>query len=123
MTEASPKRATRSTLHGFRFVVNEPIYINNSAYRVLDNSSEATSLKAEVNVANAVEVFVVERMSTSLACSWGGGACFSSGTASAKIVSCDQQMSVPCPCPSACSSYCPCGACLCGAHQSLPPCP
>jgi hypothetical protein len=98
-----------------KFVVNEPIYINNSAYRVLDSSSEAANLRAEVSVANAVEVFVVERMSTSLACSWGGGACFSSGTASAKIVSCDQQMAVPCPCPSACTGYCPCGACLCGA--------
>ena len=98
-----------------KFIVNEPIYVNNSAYRVLDNSSEASNLRAEVNVTNAVEVFVVERMSTSLACSWGGGACFSSGTASAKIVSCDQQMAVPCPCPSACTGFCPCGACLCGA--------
>lgn len=98
-----------------KFIVNEPIYVNNSAYRVLDNSSEASNLRAEVNVTNAVEVFVVERMSTSLACSWGGGACFSSGTASAKIVSCDQQMAVPCPCPPACTGFCPCGACLCGA--------
>lgn len=98
-----------------KFAVNAPIYVNNNAYRVLDNEAEASALRAEVNVANAVEVFVVERMSTSLACSWGGGACFSSGTASAKIVSCDQQMAVPCPCPSSCTSYCPCGACLCGA--------
>jgi len=79
-----------------KFAVNDPIYVNNSAYRVLDNSSEAANLRGEVNVTNAVEVFVVDRMSTSLACSWGGGACFSSGTASAKIMSCDQQMAVPC---------------------------
>jgi len=98
-----------------KFIVNEPIYVNNNAYKVLDNSAEASAFRAEVNVANAVEVFVASSMSTSLACSWGGGACFSSGTASAKIVSCDQQMSVPCPCPSACTSYCPCGSCLCGA--------
>ena len=98
-----------------KFVVNEPIYVNNNAYKVLDNSSEAAALRAEVNIADAVEVFVAKEMSTSLACSWGGGACFSSGTASAKIVSCDQQMAVPCPCPSACTSYCPCGSCLCGA--------
>ncbi len=97
-----------------KFVVNEPIYVNNSAYRVLDNSSEASNLRAEVNVTDAVEVFFVERMSTSLACSWGGGASFSSGTASAKIVSCDQQMSVPNPCPSPCNTYCPGGPCLSG---------
>ena len=98
-----------------KFVVNAPIYVNNSAYEVLDNSSEAAAFRAEVNVADAVEVFVAKEMSTSLACSWGGGACFSSGTASAKIVSCDQQMAVPCPCPPACTGYCPCGSCLCGA--------
>ena len=98
-----------------KFVVNDPIYVNNNAYRVLDNESEAIAFKGTVNVADAVEVFVAERMSTSLACSWGGGACFSGGTASSKVVSCDQQMAVPCPCPSACTSYCPCGSCLCGA--------
>jgi len=98
-----------------KFVVNAPIYVNNASYRVLDSSAEATNLRAEVDVANAVEVFVVQRMSTTLACSWGGGACFSSGTASAKIVTCDQQLAVPCPCPSACTGYCPCGSCLCGA--------
>ncbi len=103
------------TVRCIRFAVNAPIYVNNSAYRVLDDSAEATALRGEVSVADAIEVFVVERMSTSLACSWGGGATFSSGTASAKIVSCDQQMSVPCPCPSACTGYCPCGSCLCGA--------
>jgi len=98
-----------------KFVVNSPIYVNNSAYHVLDNSTEAAALRAEVNVANAVEVFVVPEMSISLACSWGGGACFSSGTASAKVVSTNQQMAVPCPCPTACTGYCPCGSCLCGA--------
>jgi hypothetical protein len=98
-----------------QFVVNDPIYVSNSAYRVLDNESEAIAFLGTVNVANAVEVFVAKEMSTGLACSWGGGACFSGGTASAKVVSCDQQMSVPCPCPSACTGYCPCGSCLCGA--------
>lgn len=97
-----------------KFAVNTPIYINNSAYKVLDSSAEATSLRAEVNVADAVEVFVVDHMVTSVACSWGGGACWGSGTASAKVVSCDQQLSVPCPCPAACTGYCPCGACQCG---------
>jgi len=98
-----------------KFVVNEPIYVNNNAYKVLDSESEAIAFKGTVDVANAVEVFVAKEMSTGLACSWGGGACFSGGTASSKVVSCDQQMSVPCPCPSACTGYCPCGSCLCGA--------
>ena len=98
-----------------KFAVNEPIYVNNTAYRVLDDSAEATALRAEVNVADAVEVFVVERLSTSYACNTGGGFCNSSGTASAKIVSCDQQLAVPCPCPAACTGYCPCGPCQCGA--------
>ena len=98
-----------------KFVVNEPIYVNNNAYKVLDSESEAIAFKGTVDIANAVEVFVASQMSTSLACSWGGGACFSGGTASSKVVSCDQQMAVPCPCPSACASYCPCGSCLCGA--------
>ena len=97
------------------FVVNDPIYVNNNAYRILDNSAEANAFRATVDVANAVEVFVAGSMSTSLACSWGGGACFSGGTASAKIVSCDQQMAVPNPCPPACTSFCPCGPCLSGA--------
>ena len=98
-----------------KFIVNDPIYVNNNAYRVPDNQSEAIAFMGTVNVTDADEVFVAERMSTSLACSWGGGACFSGGTASSKIVSCDQQMAVPNPCPTACTSFCPCGACLSGA--------
>lgn len=85
------------------FVVNEPRYINNPAYKVLETEAEADSLIAEVSVANAVEVFVVERMD--FVCDWGGGICFNVGSASAKIVSCDQQLSVPNPCP--CSDWCP----------------
>jgi hypothetical protein len=50
-----------------KFIVNDPIYVNNDAYRVLDNTSEANNLRAEVNVTNAVEVFLAERMATSLA--------------------------------------------------------
>jgi hypothetical protein len=98
-----------------KFAIYEPIYVNNNAYRVLDDSTEATALRAEVNVTDAIEVFVVERMSTSYACSTGGGFCCSCGTASAKVVSCDQQLAVPCPCPAACATWCPCGPCQCGA--------
>ena len=108
------------TVRCLKFTVLDPIYLDEPAYKVLDNEIEAASLRAEVNVDDAVEIFVVQEMSTSLACSWGGGASFSSGTASAKIVSCDQQLSVPCPCPVSCQGYCPCGGCgtdpdTCGA--------
>jgi hypothetical protein len=95
------------------FVFNDPIYVNKAAYRTLDNSTEASSFMAEVSVADAVEIFVAEKLSSSLTCAWGGGATFSSGTASAKIVTSDEQLNVPCPCP--CPSYCPLGPCSCGA--------
>lgn len=79
---------------------NPPIYINNNAYKVLtsydSNPSEADALRAEVNVVDAVEVFVVDRWDPLYD---GGGATWSSGTASAKIITCDQQMNVPCPPP------------------------
>jgi hypothetical protein len=74
-----------------------PIYVNNNAYRVLNSEAEAASLRAEVDVTDAVEVFVVEEWDPYFD---GGGACWSSGTASAKIVTCDQQLAVPCPMPS-----------------------
>jgi len=61
------------TVRCLGFYVNSPIYVNNNAYRVLDSAAEAASLRGEVSVSDAVEVFVVERMSTSLTCSWGGG--------------------------------------------------
>jgi len=73
-----------------------PVYVNNNAYRVLNSEAEAAALRAEVNVADSVEVFVVEEWDPYFD---GGGACWSSGTASAKIVTCDQQLAVPCPMP------------------------
>lgn len=107
------------TVRCIRFVVNTPIYLNKPAYRVLDSDAEITRLLAEVSEADAVEVFVVERLAT---CDLigGGGACWFPGTASAKIVTSDQQLSVPCPCPVACRTFCPCGGCgtspaTCGA--------
>jgi hypothetical protein len=103
------------TVRCLKLVFLDPVYVNNAAYRVLDNETEAISFKGEVNVTDAVEIFVAESMSTSLSCAWGGGATYSSGTASAKIVTSDQQLSVPCPCPTACASYCPLGPCSCGA--------
>ena len=119
MTKADELWDRCGTVRCLKFTVLEPIYLNEPAYKVLDGT-EYVDLLAEVNVDDAVEIFVVESMSTSLACSWGGGASFSSGTAAAKIVTCDQQLSVPCPCPTSCQSYCPCGGCgvdasTCGA--------
>lgn len=98
-----------------KFVVNTPIYLNKPGYKVLETTAEAAALQAEVSVADAVEVFVVDRMT--FVCSWGGGACFSSGTASAKIVTCDQQLAVPAPCPCTwCPATCPpCPPCQTGA--------
>lgn len=90
-----------------RIVANPPIYVNNNAYRVLGSLAEAANLRAEVSVTDAVEIFVVERWDPYMD---GGGACWSSGTASAKIVTCDQQLNVPCPPPSPpCSGTAYCG--------------
>lgn len=107
------------TVRCLTFSVNNPIYLSKPAYKVLDDSTEIANLRAEVDVVDAVEVFVVERLAT---CNLigGGGACWSSGTASAKIVTSDQQLRVPCPCPEACRGFCPCGGCgtdprTCGA--------
>jgi hypothetical protein len=81
---------------------NDPIYVDNDDYRVLSDTSEAIDLMNEVSQDDAVEIFVVERWDPLYD---GGGASWSSGTASAKIVTCDQQLNVPCPTP--CAS---CGA-------------
>ncbi|MCS7240738.1 MAG: hypothetical protein NZ651_05800 [Candidatus Bipolaricaulota bacterium] len=119
MTRASELWSRCGTVRCLKFEVNNPIYLNKPAYKVLESETEAASLRAEVSVADAVEIFVVERMT--FACSWGGGACFSAGTASAKIVTCDQQLNVPapCPCPSFCPATCPpCPPCQTGAVNS-----
>ena len=120
MTKADELWDRCGTERCLKFVVLDPIYLDEPAYKVLDNNAEATNLRAEVNEDDAVEIFVVREMSTALACYWGGGASFSSGTAANKIVTCDQQLSVPCPCPVDCQDYCPCGGCgndesTCGA--------
>jgi hypothetical protein len=75
-----------------------PIYINNESYRVLDDLDEIDDLRSEVTVEDAVEIFVVERWDPSLY--WTGcGGTFGSGTESAHIVTCDEQLDVPCPAP------------------------
>lgn len=77
--------------------VLEPVYVDNDAYKVIDNEQEARNLMNEVDIDDAVEIFVADRMATALYNGWGGGASFDSGTATAKIVSCDAQLEVPDP--------------------------
>ncbi|MDI6771566.1 MAG: hypothetical protein QME77_03155 [bacterium] len=104
------------TVRCLAFDVKPPLYVNNPAYRVLDDAAERAALRGEVDVADAIEVFVVERWALSLSVSTGGGSCFSSGTASAKIVTSDQQLAIPCPapCSSPCPAVCPGTTCQCG---------
>ncbi len=110
MRQARELWARCGTVRCIDFSVNDPIYLDKPAYKVLESTAEADNLTNEVNVTDAVEVFVVDRMT--FVCDWGGGKCYSLGTAAAKIVSCDQQLSVPAPCP--CPDYCP---------STCPPCP
>jgi hypothetical protein len=76
------------------FNVRTPVYVDKNDYKVLGSLNEAINLLNEVNVDDAVEIFVVSRWDPI----WDGcGASFSSGTANAKIVTCDEQLKVPDP--------------------------
>jgi len=78
------------------FQVLPPRYVNNPDYWVIDSKSEGWRLARTVNVPDAVEIFVAAEFSKDLALGTGGGWCFSLGTASAKIVTNDLQLDVPC---------------------------
>jgi len=78
------------------FEVLPPRYVNDPDYWVIENEAEAYALLNEVDVPDAVEVFVVGEFSRTLALSTGGGWCTSLGTASAKIITNDLQLDVPC---------------------------
>jgi hypothetical protein len=82
-----------------RLLVDTPMYLNDDAYRVVDNVAELFSLADEVNITDKIEIFVVERFVDTMAVDWGGGGTLSSGTSSAKIVTSDQNLNVPCPEP------------------------
>jgi hypothetical protein len=73
------------------FDVREPMYVDDANYKILNSKAEGRNLRDEVTVADAVEVFVATEFDPVV---WGGGATFSSGTASAKIVTCDDQLCV-----------------------------
>ena len=72
-----------------QFTSKCPRYVDKQEYRI-STQTEATAFKDEVNVADAIEVFVVERLDPEE--TWGGGATFASGTATAKIVTGDNQL-------------------------------
>lgn len=74
------------------FEVRDPIYVDNADYKVLESEAEAERLMDEVNVPDAIEIFVVDKWDPLYD---GGGATWSGGTAAAKVVTCDQQLSVP----------------------------
>jgi len=85
------------TVHCIKIVVNSPIYLDHDAYRVLSGETEAIALMDAIDdVTDALEVFVAERWDPYYD---GGGATWGSGTAATKIVTCDQQLDVPCPTP------------------------
>lgn len=66
-----------------------PIYVDEQDYRI-STTAEASAFKNEVDVNDAIEVFVVERLDPED--TWGGGATWGSGTAAAKIVTGDNQL-------------------------------
>jgi hypothetical protein len=86
-------------VHCLSFEVRAPVYLNNNNYRLVDDANEFSALSLAYSAVDAVEIFVAERLDQNLAVSYGGGGTYDSGTASARIVTCDQQLNVPCPAP------------------------
>jgi hypothetical protein len=66
------------------------IYDSTGKYQSLTTGDEMDDLRAEVSVDDCVEVFFVRSFSPSD--TYGGGACWGSGTANAKIISSDEQV-------------------------------
>jgi hypothetical protein len=106
MTNARDMWRRCGTVHCLTFSVRDPVYLDNDDYRVIDDGTEFEDFSYEHSSADAVEIFVAERLDSTLAVNTGGGGTYSSGTASARIVTCDQQLNVPCPAP--------CGSGSCG---------
>ncbi|MFX1298387.1 MAG: hypothetical protein ACFFD2_26470, partial [Promethearchaeota archaeon] len=75
------------------FSIRPVMYVYNSAYEVLNSQSEAINLSNEIDT-SFVEVYFADRFDPLI---WGGGASISSGTAAARVVTCDQQLRVPDP--------------------------
>jgi hypothetical protein len=68
-----------------------PIFVNNSSYRIL-SESEMQNLRNEVNVVDAIEIFVVDAFDPVAIANTGGGSTWSGGTANAKIITGDNQL-------------------------------
>jgi hypothetical protein len=68
-----------------------PVYISNDDYRILSSSEEA-GIKAAYDDPNAIEVYFVE-VGDPVGIH-GGGACYSSGTANAKVITYDTNLPV-----------------------------
>ena len=71
------------------FVAKCPIYVDQQAWRTA-TEAEAIAFKNGTNVTDAIEVFIVEELDPMDL--WGGGATWGSGTATAKVVSTDNQL-------------------------------
>jgi hypothetical protein len=71
------------------FVARCPIYVDEQDWRVA-TQSEAIAFKDSTSVSDAIEVFVVQELDP--VDMWGGGATWGSGTATAKVVSTDNQL-------------------------------
>lgn len=69
------------------FTVRDWMTVTNSALKVATEGAEETQIRATVSVADCIEVFFVQNFSPESL--HGGGATWSSGTASAKIISSD----------------------------------
>jgi hypothetical protein len=68
-----------------------PVYIDNDDYRILA-SADFTTLRDEYDDPDAVEVYFVENFDP--VGYYGGGVCYSSGTANTKIITCDANLPV-----------------------------
>lgn len=69
------------------FTVREWMVVTNSGWKIASEGAEETSIRGSVNVSDCIEVFFVENFTPESL--HGGGATWSSGTASAKIISSD----------------------------------
>lgn len=99
MQRASEMWNRCGTVHCLTFMVRDPLYVDNDDYRVVGTEAEALNFLNEHPTADAVEIMVSERFETALAVGWGGGGTLDPGVASARIVTCDEQLDVPCPPP------------------------
>ena len=71
------------------FTARCPIYVDEQDWRRA-TAAEAVAFKDSVNVDDAIEVFMVDELDPPSM--WGGGATWASGTATAKVISGDNQL-------------------------------